>query len=94
VNFAGEDHKVLVELTKTETGIRVSVTDHGEGISEEDIPFIWDRYYKSGEAHIRPVTGTGLGLSIVKKIIGLHGGICGVTSEIGKGSTFWFELKT
>ena len=93
VNFAGDDKKILVDLSKTDTGIRVSVTDHGEGISEEELPYIWDRYYKSGKAHKRPVTGTGLGLSIVKKIIELHGGICGVTSEEGKGSTFWFELS-
>ena len=91
VNFAGDDRKILVEMTTT-PGIRVSVTDHGEGISEAELPFIWDRYYKSGKAHKRPVTGTGLGLSIVKMIIKLHGGTCGVTSEIGKGSTFWFEL--
>jgi signal transduction histidine kinase len=93
VNFAGDDKKVLVELSKTEAGVRVSVTDHGEGISEDELPFIWDRYYKSGKAHKRPVTGTGLGLSIVKKIIELHGGSCGVVTDIGKGSTFWFELS-
>jgi len=93
INFAGVDHKVLVELLKKDTDTRVSVTDHGEGISKEELPYIWDRYYKSGKAHKRPVTGTGLGLSIVSKIIGLHGGTCGVDSETGKGSTFWFELK-
>jgi len=92
VHFSGEDHKVIVELTKTSTGAKVSVTDHGEGITDEELPLIWDRYYKSGKAHKRAVTGTGLGLSIVKKIIELHGGICGVDSKPGKGSTFWFEL--
>ena len=88
VNFSGEDKEVFVELTKTETGVKVSVTDHGEGISEDELPFIWDRYYKSGKAHKRAVTGTGLGLSIVKKIIELHGGTCGVTSEVGKAVHF------
>jgi len=92
VNFAGEDKKVIVDLNKTDTGVKVSVTDHGEGISEDELPFIWDRYYKSGKTHKRPVTGTGLGLSIVKKIIDLHGGSYGVESEVCKGSTFWFEL--
>jgi len=92
VNFAGDDRKILVELSKENSAAKVSVTDRGEGISEEELPFIWDRYYKSGKAHKRPVTGTGLGLSIVKKIIQMHGGSCGVTSCIGEGSTFWFEL--
>jgi len=72
--------------------VRISVIDYGEGIAETDLPFIWDRYYKSGKAHKRAVTGSGLGLSIVKKIIDIHGGKYGVVSETGKGSTFWFEL--
>jgi len=92
INFAGDDKKVIVDLSASDTGTKVSITDHGEGISEDELPYIWDRYYKSGKAHKRPVTGTGLGLSIVKKIIELHKGTCGVTSEPTKGSTFWFVL--
>jgi signal transduction histidine kinase len=56
------------------------------------VPFIWDRYYKSGKAHKRALLGTGLGLSIVKKVIELHSGSYSVSSEIGKGSTFCFEI--
>jgi signal transduction histidine kinase len=93
VNYAGDDRKVSVVQTTTNTGLKISVTDNGEGISKNDLPFIWDRYYKGSKTHKRPVAGTGLGLSIVKKIIKLHGGEYGVISEIGKGSTFWFELK-
>lgn len=62
-------------------------------LSKEDLPYIWDRYYKVDKTHKRGITGTGLGLSIVKKILDLHGAKYGVKSEIGKGSTFWFELK-
>ena len=94
VHFSGDDHKVIVALSKTPNAVRVSVTDHGEGISDDELPVIWDRYYKSGKAHKRAITGTGLGLSIVKKIIEMHGGTCGVTSEVGKGSTFWFEIPS
>ena len=77
----------------TENRVRISITDSGEGITEDDLPFIWDRYFKSREKHKRAVIGTGLGLFIVKKIIELHGGEYGVTSKIGKGSTFWFEIE-
>ncbi|MCL2223974.1 MAG: HAMP domain-containing histidine kinase [Defluviitaleaceae bacterium] len=92
VNYAGEDRKISVVLSEENGTARVSVTDNGEGIAAEDLPLIWDRYYKSGKAHKRAITGTGLGLSIVKKILELHGGTCGVESEQGRGSTFWFSL--
>ncbi|MCL2164361.1 MAG: HAMP domain-containing histidine kinase, partial [Oscillospiraceae bacterium] len=93
VNYSGGNRIVTVSQTVTDDRVRISVTDMGEGISEDDIPFIWDRYYKCGQRHTRAVTGTGLGLSIVKKIMDLHGGTYGVKSKIGAGSTFWFELK-
>ena len=92
VNYSGDSRKVLVEQTVNGNRVRISVIDYGEGIAEADLPFIWDRYYKSGKAHKRAVTGSGLGLSIVKKIIDIHGGKYDVVSETGKGSTFWFEL--
>jgi signal transduction histidine kinase len=69
------------------------VLDSGDGIADDELPFIWERYYKSGKKHKRSVTGTGLGLSIVKKIIELHAGVCGVTSKKGEGSIFWFEIN-
>jgi signal transduction histidine kinase len=93
VNFSGNSRTVIVTQTITEGCVKVSVTDEGEGVAEDEIPFIWNRYYKSGKKHKRAVTGTGLGLSIVKKILEMHGGEYGVTSEIGKGSTFWFEIE-
>ena len=92
INYSGASRNILVEQTVTDNRVRISVIDYGEGIAEADLPFIWDRYYKSGKAHKRAVTGSGLGLSIVKKIIDIHGGKYGVVSETGKGSTFWFEL--
>jgi signal transduction histidine kinase len=92
INYSGESRNVLVEQTVTGSRARISVIDYGEGITRADLPFIWDRYFKSGKAHKRAVTGSGLGLSIVKKIIDIHGGTYGVVSESGKGSTFWFEI--
>ncbi|MBE6611201.1 MAG: HAMP domain-containing histidine kinase [Ruminococcaceae bacterium] len=72
--------------------VRIEVTDRGEGIAPEEIPNIWDRYYKVDKLHRRAVTGSGLGLSIVKSILELHHARYGVESRIGEGSTFWFEL--
>lgn len=92
VNYSGDSRIISVTQAVSGDRVRISVTDGGEGIAEEELPLIWDRYYKSGKSHKRGVTGTGLGLSIVKRIIELHGGSYGVQSEFGKGSTFWFEL--
>jgi signal transduction histidine kinase len=93
VNYSGENKDITIEQSIDDGYVKISIIDNGDGISEKDLPYVWDRYYKSGKPHQRAVTGTGLGLSIVKKIIELHGGRYGVNSEIGKGSTFWFELK-
>ena len=93
VNYSGESRTIIVTQQVLAKYVRISITDRGEGISDEDLPYIWDRYYKSGRNHTRAVAGTGLGLSIVKRIIDLHDGSYGVISEMGKGSTFWFELQ-
>ena len=92
VNYSGDCREITVTQTITDGFVRISVTDGGEGITPEELPAIWDRYYKSGKTHKRAFTGTGLGLSIVKKVIEMHGGKYGVASEVGRGSTFWFEI--
>jgi signal transduction histidine kinase len=94
INYTGEDKTITVRQTISNENVRIEVTDTGEGIASENLPYIWDRYYKVDKKHKRSVMGTGLGLSIVKKIMNLHGGTYGVDSKIGEGSTFWFELKT
>lgn len=92
INHSGANKYVLVRQYLRNGAVRVEVIDRGEGIKPSDLPYIWERYYKVDKTHKRPIMGTGLGLSIVKKVIDLHGGRCGVESEEGKGSTFWFEL--
>ena len=94
INYSGEDKSVSVLQSVKNDTVRISVTDTGEGISEEEIPLIWDRYYKVDKVHKRATVGTGLGLSIVKEILELHNATYGVVSTPGKGSTFWFELRT
>lgn len=93
INYTGEDKNITVHQIVSDKNVRIEVTDIGRGIASENLPYIWDRYYKVDKKHKRAIMGTGLGLSIVKKVIELHGGNYGVESQVGKGSTFWFELK-
>ena len=92
LNYSGEDKYVCVKQEVNDGKVRISITDHGDGIAPEDIAMIWDRYYKVDRVHKRAVVGTGLGLSIVKGILEAHGATYGVESALGYGSTFWFEL--
>ncbi|MBQ8850475.1 MAG: HAMP domain-containing histidine kinase [Clostridia bacterium] len=92
INYTGEDKKVSVSQTVKDGKVKVSVTDTGEGIAEDQIASIWNRYYKVDKVHKRATVGTGLGLSIVKEVLELHGASYGVQSTVGVGSIFWFEL--
>jgi len=92
VNYIGDDKLITVNLTDLGGRIRFEVKDNGCGIPEEELSFIWDRYYKS-KNHKRSVVGTGLGLSIVKNILEMHSARYGVQSSVGLGSLFWFEMK-
>ena len=92
INYAGADKTVSLRQTVENGLVRIEIRDTGEGIPADKLPYIWDRYYKVDKEHRRAQVGTGLGLSIVKNILDLHGGRYGVASEVGQGSTFWFEL--
>ena len=93
VKYCGEDKLILVNVRKTGRRCRFEVIDHGPGIKPEEIPHVWDRYYKTSTHFARQTEGTGLGLSIVKEILTLHHAEYGVNSTPGKGSCFWFELE-
>jgi two-component system phosphate regulon sensor histidine kinase PhoR len=81
----------VVLATRTENNIvMVEVSDTGIGISKEDLPHVFERFYKADRA--RSKGGSGLGLAIAKHTIQAHGGKIWATSEQGKGSTFSFSL--
>ena len=89
IHHIGENGYVALHVKPQADGsTRVEIIDHGAGISKEDLPYIFDKYYRS-RADAGKV-GTGLGLSITKAILISHGYAFGVDSELGKGSTFWF----
>lgn len=92
INYTGDDKTVTITQTLGGGKVRISVTDTGSGIAQEDMPYIWDRYYKVDKVHKRAVVGTGLGLAIVKGVLEAHNADFGVESELGIGSTFYFEL--
>ena len=92
INYTGEDKKVIIAQSVSDGICRITVSDTGEGIPKEKLPHIWDRYYRTGDFHKRAVSGTGLGLSIVKNALILHHAPFGVSSTVGEGSDFWFEL--
>ncbi|MBQ8332235.1 MAG: two-component sensor histidine kinase [Clostridia bacterium] len=98
VNYTGEDKTVVIRQTvevkdNRAHSVLLEVIDTGIGIPDEDLPLVWERYYKVNDFHKRANMGTGLGLSIVKNILLLHQANFGVRSQVGKGSCFWFRLN-
>ena len=93
INYTGDDKIVTINVIKKRKNVRVEVTDTGQGISKENLELIWDKYYKVDKTHKRNKYGTGLGLSIVKSTLINLGYKYGVNSKIGKGTTFYFEIK-
>lgn len=92
VTYTGEDKKIEIRQKVVGKYVRVEIIDTGEGIAEDKILDIWERYYKIDSKHRRAQIGSGIGLSIVKSIIEQHKGFVGVNST-NKGSTFWFEIQ-
>ncbi len=92
INYTGEDKYVRVDQIVNNGCVRINITDTGEGIAEDELSVIWERYYRVDKVHKRATVGTGLGLSIVKQALDLNKARYGVESVLNKGSTFWFEL--
>ncbi len=93
INYCGDDKTVVVQIATSDEDAILRVIDHGDGIPQEKLEHIWDRYYRADQNHKTSTVGTGLGLSIVKKLLSLHNSNFGVQSNVGKGSVFWFTLK-
>lgn len=94
INYTGDDKHVTINVKKEKRNYLVEIKDTGKGIKKEEIPYIWDKYYKKDKKHQRNVISTGLGLSIVKQILEQHNFEYGVKSVLKKGSTFYFKIKT
>lgn len=88
--------KIIVRCTRSSafTGIALHVQDTGPGIKPEDLPHVFDRFYRGDKSRSRASGGAGLGLAIAKRIVEAHGGKIGVKSEYSRGADFWFTLPT
>jgi len=80
---------IRIEIIENVDNVKIEVADNGAGISSEELPFIWDRFYKASKES----KGTGLGLAIAKKILEAHAGSYGVESKLNEGTRFWFDLN-
>jgi signal transduction histidine kinase len=92
LRYTPADGKILLSLRREGPWASISVRDTGIGIEEEDLPHIFDRFYRADKARARDPDGSGLGLSIAKWIVEEHGGEIGVESTPGQGSTFTARL--
>lgn len=92
IKYTPSGGKIEVKVEDIGKMVKVSVKDTGIGIAKEDLPRIFERFYRGDKSRNLSLGGVGLGLSIVKHIVEAHGGSVGVESEIGKGSTFYFTL--
>ena len=83
---------VQVMASPEADGVRVEVRDDGEGIGEEDLPHIFERFYRAEKSRSRATGGSGLGLAIARGIVEAHGGRIGARSKLGEGTSAWFVL--
>ncbi|MBV1708570.1 MAG: HAMP domain-containing histidine kinase [Erysipelothrix sp.] len=91
IQYTDQGH-VQVMIERNPENVIIRMTDTGSGISETDLPFVFERFYRSSSDRSRDSGGSGLGLAIVKSIINAHGGQISVISQLNQGTTFIIEL--
>lgn len=94
INHTAENGQVSIHVENTLTSFNVDITDNGSGIPDEDLPFIFERFYKADKSRVRNERkkGTGLGLAIAKNIIDAHNGDIAVKSKLNVGTTFTIKV--
>ncbi|WP_054697068.1 ATP-binding protein [Syntrophomonas palmitatica] len=92
VIYSDENTPINVALETNTRLVKVIISDQGEGIPENELDRVFERFYRVDKTRSRKTGGTGLGLSIVKHLVENHGGEVGAESRLGKGSIFWFTL--
>ena len=91
-NYTSPGGRIRVVVDRQGDEMEVSVEDTGSGIAEEELPYVFERFYRTDKSRSRATGGVGLGLTIAKRLVEAHGGKISVRSEPGRGSTFTFTL--
>jgi signal transduction histidine kinase len=91
LRYTGESGTVTVRAAPAGSAVRIAVTNSGEGIAAEDLPFIFERFYRGEKSRSRDSGGAGIGLAIVKEVARVHGGDAGASSAQGE-TTVWLTL--
>jgi two-component system sensor histidine kinase SenX3 len=92
IQYSPEDSRVGIGVRTVDGVVEIAVTDQGEGIPEDDLDRVFERFFRVDQARSRHTGGTGLGLAIVKHAVQNHGGEVRVWSQPGRGSTFTIRL--
>jgi signal transduction histidine kinase len=94
IHYTPEGGRVCVDVESENGGVRIWVRDNGPGIPEDDLPHIFERFYRVDKSRDKTSGGAGLGLAIAHKILDLHGQDLHVRSTVGEGTAFHFHLPT
>jgi len=92
LRYTPEGGEIRLSTEKADDTILVKIQDSGEGIPEEDLPFVFDRFWKGDKSRTRASGGSGLGLAITRQLVTAHGGTISVESQEGEGTTFTVRL--
>ncbi|MCY6371338.1 sensor histidine kinase [Clostridium ganghwense] len=92
INYSHENGNIIIKVNNINDMVRIEVIDNGKGIPKEDLPYVWDRFYKVDKSHKRNNSSTGLGMAIIKNILEAHKFNYGIESELNKGTMIWIEI--
>lgn len=92
VKYTEKNGKIIINLSNENNYVTIRVKDNGSGIPKEDLPYIFERFYRADKSRSRSTGGSGIGLAIVKAIVAAHDGMVSVSSELNKGTEFIVKL--
>lgn len=92
VKYTPDGGEIHISISETEKSVKIGIKDNGIGIPEDELPFIFERFYRADKSRNRMTGGSGIGLAIVKSIVTAHGGVVEVESRLNEGSCFSVTL--